>query len=192
MIVHLDLKPANILVSKGKGAGGQPSRFILADFGLARSMAEDGETIDRICGTKNYLTPELTERKFVGSFTDIFCLGLTLYEFATTDGTDQSDILVKRDLSKFKINEAYSPKLSAAILSMLDPDYRKRPTAEALLEMDWLNVASIDDSAGGRCDLFGNEFNESVIIKDDMNKKSISGVYGGDGKSLLGDLSLLN
>ena len=75
---------------------------------------------------------------------------------------------------------------------MLDPDYTKRPTAEYLLGMDWLNVASIDDSAGGRSDLFGNEFNEEVIIKDDMNKKSISGVYGGDGKSLLSDLSMLN
>ena len=155
---------------------------------MARLMAKDGEKIDRIVGTEKYLAPELLAKKFVGSFTDIYCLGLILYELATTDLKEFS----KPDLATFKIHDTYSPKLSAAIKSMLDPDYRARPTAESLLEMDWLNVASIDDSEGGRAELFGKEFHEDLIYKEDMKKRSISGVYGGEGNSLLMDLSIMS
>ena len=127
---------------------------------MARLLATDGETIARIVGTEKYLAPELADKKFVGSFTDIYCLGLTLFEMASIFLSDEQReaVLARRDLSKFKIHESYTSKLSQAIKTMLDPDYKARPTAEALLEMDWLNVASIDDSDAGRAELFSKEF----------------------------------
>jgi hypothetical protein len=74
---------------------------------------------------------------------------------------------------------------------MIDPDYRQRPTAEVLLQTDWLNFQGCDNSDVGRDELFGSEFKEDLIIKEDFTKRSISGVFGGEANSLIMDLSTM-
>ncbi|MDC0713858.1 serine/threonine-protein kinase [Stigmatella sp. ncwal1] len=76
-VAHRDLKPANVLVERG-------GRVVLTDFGIARALEdspEEGLTrIHGLVGTPQYMAPEqLTEGKVDGR-TDLYAVGLLLYE----------------------------------------------------------------------------------------------------------------
>jgi serine/threonine protein kinase len=74
-VLHRDLKPANVLID-GQG------RAHLADFGLA-SLADQGRTLIEIAGTPGYMAPEQLEGREVTARTDVYALGLVLYEMFT-------------------------------------------------------------------------------------------------------------
>ena len=76
-ITHRDLKPANVMIAK--------NGVKVLDFGLARCSAHDGTrtTTGAVMGTPAYMAPEQREGKEADPRTDIFALGLTLYEIAT-------------------------------------------------------------------------------------------------------------
>lgn len=77
-LVHRDIKPGNVMV----GADGRP---VLLDFGLARETAAATMTsTGEIMGTPAYMAPEQLEGRAVDRRTDIYALGVTLYECLTT------------------------------------------------------------------------------------------------------------
>ncbi len=84
-IVHRDLKPGNIMVAKGVVATGTVK---LLDFGLAKvthSFSSQDETVTEtragtIVGSAAYMSPEQAEGKLVDARSDIFSLGIVLYE----------------------------------------------------------------------------------------------------------------
>ena len=77
-VVHRDIKPENILISN-------EGDVKLADFGLARPMNEDSAVLtvtNTVMGTEDYMSPE-QRRGDVDERTDIFALGIVLYEMLT-------------------------------------------------------------------------------------------------------------
>ena len=96
-VVHRDLKPANIMVSDGE-------RVKILDFGLAKlaagmvgegsttQMATDSITQEgRILGTVSYMSPEQAEGKPIDGRSDIFSLGVVLYQMATGEQPFKGD-----------------------------------------------------------------------------------------------------
>jgi len=75
-IVHRDLKPANIMVDRS-------GTVKIMDFGIARMVQRDGPMTGTIVGTPAYMAPEQAELKPVSSCTDIYAVGLLLYEMIT-------------------------------------------------------------------------------------------------------------
>jgi TolB-like protein/tRNA A-37 threonylcarbamoyl transferase component Bud32/Flp pilus assembly protein TadD len=80
-VVHRDLKPENVLV--GRDAGGA-ERVVLTDFGVARGSHEDPtRTIGTSVGTPSYMAPEQVQGQATEPRTDLFALGVMLFEMLT-------------------------------------------------------------------------------------------------------------
>ncbi len=76
-VIHRDLKPQNIM----RDATG---RILLMDFGLARTVEGDGMTqTGALVGTMEYMSPEQALAKDLDQRSDLFTLGLILYELLT-------------------------------------------------------------------------------------------------------------
>jgi serine/threonine protein kinase/tetratricopeptide (TPR) repeat protein len=76
-IIHRDLKPGNIMRATD-------SRVLVMDFGLARSLEGDGMTrTGTMLGTMEYMSPEQAQAKDLDARSDIFTVGLILYELLT-------------------------------------------------------------------------------------------------------------
>jgi serine/threonine-protein kinase len=76
-IVHRDVKPQNVLLG---GEGGAK----ITDFGIARTLSEEGLTMDgRVLGTTDYVSPEQALGQSVTGQSDVYSLGVVLYEMLT-------------------------------------------------------------------------------------------------------------
>jgi eukaryotic-like serine/threonine-protein kinase len=76
-VIHRDLKPGNIMRATD-------GRVLVMDFGLARSLESDGMTrTGTMLGTMEYMSPEQAQAKDVDARSDIFTVGLILYETLT-------------------------------------------------------------------------------------------------------------
>jgi len=76
-IIHRDVKPGNIIID-------EDGRAVLMDFGLARQAEDAPLTADHtVLGTPNYMSPEQAEGKPLDERTDVYSLGIVLYEMLT-------------------------------------------------------------------------------------------------------------
>lgn len=75
-VIHRDLKPENILIENGTG------RVVITDFGIARALDSDGDAMRTAgaIGTPAYMSPEQLECKEVDQRTDIYALGVLMFE----------------------------------------------------------------------------------------------------------------
>ncbi|GIW08173.1 MAG: protein kinase [Dehalococcoidia bacterium] len=84
-IVHRDIKPANILLTNPLAVDGpRRRRALLSDFGIARSIGESGlSASNEVFGTVQYLAPERATGKDATPASDVYSLGVVLYEMLT-------------------------------------------------------------------------------------------------------------
>jgi len=127
-IVHRDLKPQNIMIDKGGNAK-------IMDFGIARSIREKGITGPSVLiGTPEYMSPEQAEAKEVDHRSDIYSLGIILYEMATGrvpfEGDTALSIAMKHKGEIPKNPKQFNPNipedLSGVILRCLEKDKANR------------------------------------------------------------------
>ena len=131
-VLHRDLKPANIMID-GRG------RAKITDFGLA-GATEGISGRDAKVGTPQYMAPEQVSGGTLSERTDIYALGLVLYELFT--GKRAFEIKGLDDLEKLATSTPTSPSsvvsglnplVERAILRCLEPDPAKRPVSAAAL-----------------------------------------------------------
>lgn len=129
-VVHRDLKPQNVLMDR------EGQAFVM-DFGLAKSLEADASMMTHagaILGTPRYMSPEQVEGKPADHRSDIYALGLILYEMATGDipfsGESVTQLMMQRITQKVKdpklLNSDLPKHLSTVILRCLETDPARR------------------------------------------------------------------
>jgi serine/threonine protein kinase len=132
-IIHGDVKPANILVN-------EDGQIKLGDFGIARFITQLSYS-GSIVGTPAYLSPEQIEGKKQDARSDIFSLGVLLYEMTTGERPFEgsslaaicAQILAARPLAPARLNPAIPADVERIILRCLAKDPADRfPSADEL------------------------------------------------------------
>ena len=135
-VIHRDFKPHNVIVDDDGLA-------TVTDFGIARAGASDMTQTGSIMGTAQYLSPEQAQGHAVSEQSDLYSIGVILYEMVTGqvpfDGESAVTIALKHvseiPTPPCAINAAISPQLQAVIMRSLAKDPSQRfATADEFID----------------------------------------------------------
>jgi len=143
-IIHRDVKPGNLMVVGGPVGGGEMT-VKLTDFGIARAMEQTRITqVGSVVGTAAYLAPEQVRGEEATPATDVYALGVVIYQFLTGrlpyEGSSLAELAVRQQnetpLPPSTYNADVPETLGGAVLRALEGDPRRR-------------YASAEELAGG-------------------------------------------
>ncbi len=181
-VVHRDIKPQNILFSR-KG------KVKVTDFGIA--IAGDGVTVtagDQIIGSVQYISPEQARGEIAGKQSDLYSLGIVLYEMVTGkvpfSGESQVAVAMKHIQEEIvpprRIVSDIPEALERIILKAVQKDSAERYTsaAEFLEDLFYAEEKGITRVASQR-----NSYNNSYDEEDDFILRPQAGLSGNNNRS---------
>lgn len=130
-ILHRDLKSQNIFLTEN-------GLVKLGDFGIAKCLNFTLEKASTIVGTPYYLSPEIVQNKPYSFKSDVWSLGVLLFEMANLRMPFDAKSLPKLSLKIIRaeygtINSAYSLELRSLIQTLLQVDPHERPSIHEIL-----------------------------------------------------------
>ncbi|HMG67489.1 MAG TPA: serine/threonine-protein kinase, partial [Chitinophagaceae bacterium] len=164
-IYHRDIKPSNLIL-KSDGT------VKLMDFGIAMVAGEQRLTqVNRVVGTVEYIAPEIIQGKEPSVSTDLYAVGVTMYELLTgklplegnSDYNLMQDILKKKPLSVDKMNASVPRALNDIVMKLLEKKPGDRYADARELQQALMNAFP---------ELRNVELTESYVIAASQNVSS--------------------
>ena len=154
-VVHRDLKPENIMVDS-------EDRIKLFDFGIAGSVGMRRLTFGKLTremGTPDYISPEQVKSKRGDARSDVYALGVMLYEMLTGEVPFQgpnplaimNDRLINHPVPPRELDPAISPQLQEIVYRALERDPANRYSSAHEFANDLSNPESV--GVAERCEL---------------------------------------
>jgi serine/threonine-protein kinase len=159
-IVHRDVKPQNVLID-GEGSAK------VTDFGIARTLDQDGLTADgRVLGTTDYVSPEQALGHAVDGQSDLYSLGVVLFEMLTGDvpfkGDNQVAVAMKHVREELPDVQVLRPEVSTSVAAIVD-----RATAKDLSRRyadDHELIADLEDALAVEVARTGSATGEATAV----------------------------
>ena len=144
-VVHRDIKPSNLqLTSDGK--------LKIIDFGVAETLDryDSKEITEKFAGTPSFQPPEVAggNRSFSATKVDIWAAGVTLYYMvegsAPFKGNTVDELYSTISEGHYKMPARVDDQLKEIIVGILQKDPDQRLTLDALVELPWCDISSLD------------------------------------------------
>lgn len=186
-IIHRDVKPHNIMITKDGVAK-------LADFGIAKAISSativNKDEGGQVMGSVHYFSPEQARGKYVDEKSDVYSLGIVLYEMLTGDVPFDGDNPV--EIALMHINEDIKPPsqvidnvppaLEKIILKATDKIQSNRyDDAEAMFE-DLNNVDFLSKKVGNDILMEGANRRKNPVKIDEENEEKLNAIIADKGK----------
>ncbi|XP_068629480.1 serine/threonine-protein kinase PLK4 [Battus philenor] len=180
-IIHRDLSLNNLLLTKDLNVK-------IADFGLATQLNAPDEKHVTMCGTPNYISPEVASRELHGLPADVWGLGCMLYTLLVGKPPFHTQH-IKTTLNKvinadYKIPDELSEQAQDLLQKLLCKDPIKRITLKGILEhpflnhvFNGLNITKQDFSRDSGFLTTMHSTQHSAKIRSDEKKSQMNGIY---------------
>ena len=178
-IVHRDIKPQNIIIST-------EGKVKVTDFGIARAATSNTINSD-VMGSVHYSSPEQARNGFVDGKSDIYSLGIVMYEMVTGrvpfDGDTTVAVAIQHLQEEMVVPSAYAPDLPISMEKIIlkctqkNPDRRYESMGDLLMDLKKALISPNEDFVV--MVPLSNQDKTRVIEKDELDaiKKETSGVY---------------
>ncbi|XP_077601078.1 serine/threonine-protein kinase PLK2-like isoform X2 [Stigmatopora nigra] len=174
-ILHRDLKLGNFFVSESM-------ELKVGDFGLAAKLEPAGNRRKTICGTPNYLSPEVLNKQGHGCESDIWALGCVMYTmllgrppFETTNLKETYRCIRE---ARYTLPSSLSPQAKQLIASLLAKVPEERPNLEYILRHDFFTQGFSPERLSSNCCHSAPDFHISSPAKS-FFKKAAAALFGG-------------
>ena len=167
MLVHRDVKPQNVLIDP-------EGRAKVTDFGIARSLESDGLTkTGRVLGTTDYVSPEQAMGRDVDARSDIYSLGVLLYEMLTGRPPFAAETLVGVAMKHVNVPmpdvRAARPEASAVLAAVVERATAKDPN-KRYLDMAAM-VADLEGALEVEVARSGISTGEATTVLDSVRRR---------------------
>ncbi|XP_059619622.1 serine/threonine-protein kinase polo [Phlebotomus argentipes] len=174
-VIHRDIKLGNLFLN-------EEMTVKIGDFGLATKIEFEGQRKETICGTPNYIAPEILNRKGHSYEADIWSVGCVMYTLLVGrppfETKSLKDTYSKIRKCEYKIPNVLRTTSADMIVAMLQSQPSKRPSVNKLFRFEFLMSNPIPVSLPTSCLTMPPRADQLEYIESVGNRKPLSMVNG--------------
>lgn len=176
-IIHRDLKLGNLFLN-------DDLHVKIGDFGLATKIEFEGERKKTLCGTPNYIAPEILNKKGHSYEVDVWSIGCVMFTLLVGQPPFETkslkDTYTKIRKCDYRLPSTVRTNAAEMICSMLQSDPLKRPSVTQMFDFDFMCSAHIPASLPISCLTMAPRADQLENV-DRMGRKPLSEVNGRHG-----------